>query len=300
MARYRPVPAQVEITSVDVALPALCKEASPRPDVVIAARRINQQELDACNESGAGVLEAKLGHMAMVISRAKAGSTMQLSVDIILRAVLKRVPSSQDPRELIDNPYTDWSQIARSVEAERIEVLGPPRDSPEFLVFAATILDPACDKCDWIRELQRTDRSAYEEICYTLRDDGVYKSAPWDNNFVRQRLWADPAIVAVIGYPFYSGNRADLAGSLLAGPAPRSASIVNGSYAASRPIYFYVSRARYRQNSPVSHWVNDYLRRQDFTIHNWMTSTEGESESRRSYPSVPLIEVNLDEQRKQP
>jgi phosphate transport system substrate-binding protein len=295
-SRYNTSSIDTQITSADTALKALCTEASSRPDVVLASRRIDKQELDTCNQSAAdGVMEAKLGHMAIVVSRAQAGTSMQLSADAILRAVLKRVPSQQDPQQLIDNPYTQWHQIDPAADPHRIDVFGPPRDSEEFAVFAATVLEPACDAYPWIRALQSTDRSAYEEICHTVRDDGVYKSAPRDSNFVRQRLWADPAIVAVIDYPFYSANSADLIGSLLAGPPPTPRSVVDGSYAWARPVYFYVSRARYTRTPAVSAFVNDYLRRQDFASPRWMTRPDGNPNARPTYRPLSLMEVRLDE-----
>ncbi len=292
-------PVDSEIAPADAALQALCSEASARPDVVITSRRIDKQELDTCNKSKAdGVMEATLGHMAMVISRAQTGTSMQLSADAILRALLKRVPSPQDPKQLIDNPYTEWNQIDPSLDAQRIDVFGPPRDSEEFVVFAATVLEPACDAYPWIRALQSTDRSAYEEICHAVRDDGVYKSAPRDNNFVRQRLWADPAIVAVIDYPFYSANSEDLIGSLLVGPPPTPRSILDGSYAWARPVYFYVSRARHTRTPVVSTFVNEYLRQQDFASRRWIAGPDGSPNWRHTYRPLPLIEVRLDEPRK--
>lgn len=295
-SRYNTSSLDTQITSADAALKALCTEASSRPDVVLASRRINKQELDTCNKSAAGgVMEAKLGHMAMVVSRAQAGISMQLSADAILRAVLKRVPSPQDPQQLIDNSYTEWQQIDPVVDPQRIDVFGPPRDSEEFSVFAATVLEPACDAYPWIHALQSTDRSAYEEICHTVREDGVYKSAPRDNNFVRQRLWADPAIVAIIDYPFYSANSADLLGSLLAGPPPTPRSVVDGSYAWARPVYFYISRARYTRTPAVSSFVNEYLRRQDFASPRWLTRPDGNPNARPTYRPLQLIEVRLDE-----
>jgi phosphate transport system substrate-binding protein len=299
-ARYKSS-ARAELANADAALQALCTESSMRPDVVIISRPINRQDLANCNQASAGpVMEAKLGHMATVISRAKIGIAMQLSADTLLRALLKRVPSSEAPHRLIDNPYTDWNQIDASLDSQRIEVLGPPRESAEFLVFAATILEPACDKYSWLRELRGDDPSAYEQICYTLRDDGVYESAPLDNNFVRQRLWADPAIVAIVDYPFYSANSADLVGSLLTGPAPTAASIVNGSYAGARPVNLYVTRVRYLRTPAVKAFVDEYLRRQDFAQPRWMTTPDGSTDRWQRYRPVQLIEARLDEPKEQP
>lgn len=286
--RYR-APGRAEIASADDALQGLCADADelPRWDVALVSRRIRRHELDACKS---GLREAQLGHMAMVITGAKAGNKMQLSADTIARALLKRVPAPDDPDRLIDNPYTDWNQIDRSLERRRIEVSGPPRDSQHFLVFAATILEPACER---IRALQTSDPTAIRENCHTLRDDGVYKEAAWDNTFVGQRLWADPNIVAVLDYSFYSANSADLLGSMLIGPAPSSSTIMDGSYPGARTLYLYVSRPRIRNAREVSSFVDDYLRRRDYTYHRWIIPSSL-AEELRPYEPLPLSEIKLD------
>ncbi|MBM0106827.1 hypothetical protein JM946_19000 [Steroidobacter sp. S1-65] len=286
--RYR-AQARAEITSADDALKGLCADADelPRWDVALVSRRIHRDELNACKS---GLREAKLGHMAMVITGAKAGNKMRLSADTIALALLKRVPAPDDPDRLIDNPYTDWNQIDRSLERRRIEVSGPPRDSQHFLLFAATILEPACER---IRALQTGDSTAYRENCHTLRDDGVYKEAAWDITFVGQRLWADPNIVAVIDYSFYSANSADLLGSMLNGPAPTPSTIMDGSYPGARTLYLYVSPIRIRNIREVSGFVDDYLRRRDYTHHRWIIPSSL-VEQLRPYEPLPLSEIEFE------
>lgn len=280
--------ARTEITSADEAFRALCGAADELfpLDIAIVSQRFNR-----LHECKPGLREAKLGYMATVITGAKLGNKMQLSADTIARALLKKVPAPDDPDRLIDNPYTDWHQIDRSLERRRIEVLGPPRDSQYFLVFAATILEPACDR---IRALQTGDRAADQQNCHTLRDDGVYKEATWDNTFVGQRLWADPNIVAVIDYSFYSANSADLLGSMLTGPAPTANTIMDGTYPAARTVYFYVNKLRYRNVRTVSSVVDDYLRRVDPAHYKWMIPPQPGDERRRFFQPLPLSEVNFE------
>ena len=283
-------PARTEITSAEDALQGLCAEADelPRSDIAIVSRRINRGELHACKP---GLREATLGHMAMVITGAKAGNKMQLSADTIVRALLKKVPAPDDPNRLIDNPYTDWNQIDRSLERRPIEVHGPPRDSQHFLVFAATILEPACER---IRALQTSGPAAFQQNCHTLRDDGVYKEATWDITFVAQRLWADPNVVAVLDYSFYSANSADLLGSMLTGPEPSSSTIVDGSYPGARTLYLYVSWPRHRNVPHVSFFVDDYLRRREYTRHRWIIPPPLDDELRRQFQPLPLSEVKFE------
>lgn len=270
ISRTKSLSDDVEVTSTDAAFRALCAESPmQRPDVIFASRPIQEEELLSCSEHGAvgGLLVAKVGHMAMVITGAKDNNPlrnpMRLSRDALLRALLKRIPSPDDPAQLIDNPYTHWNQIDPLLDDRRIEVLGPNRDSPEFVVFAATLLEPACDRYPVIRNLQRKDRSAYEELCFSLRE-GAYTPAPLDGNFVRQRLWSNPGALAVVDYRFYSGNSADLLGSLLTGVTPTLESIVDGPYAGARTVHLYVTRARYDGARAVKSFIDTYLRNNDF------------------------------------
>lgn len=285
----------VEVTNTDAVFRALCAKApAPRPDVIFASRPIHDEELLSCSEHGVeGLRVAKVGHMAVVITGAKDSNPlrnpMRLSRDALLRALLKKIPSPEDPAQLIDNPYTHWNQIDPMLDDRRIEVLGPNRDSQEFLVFAATLLEPACDKYPVIRNLQRRDRHAYEELCFSLREDdgytqAVYTPAPLDSTFVRQRLWSNPGAIAVVDYRFYSANSADLLGSLLTDVRPTLESIIDGSYSGARAVHLYVTRARYGRRA-VKSFVDAYLRDREFVRGRVLIMPDGETDWWKARPT---------------
>jgi len=262
-------PATFNPTSADAALRALCSgEPEARPEIVIASRRMRPDESKLCDKRGEdGLLEAKLGHFAVVVTRAKSGNLMQLSVDNVFRALVKSFPSPQDPTRLVANPYTHWNQIDPTLEDRRIEVFGPARDSPEFTALAVALLEPACDRYSEIRALHDSDRNRYEQICHGVRDDGAYVPARFDSNFIQQRLWSDPAVVAIIDYRFYARNSDDLLGSLLKGVTPTREAIVDGSYDAARTLYLYVPRAHHARSPAVSNFVTLYLRLEGLARH---------------------------------
>jgi phosphate transport system substrate-binding protein len=282
----------VEVDDAAAALRSLCIGAAEHPEIVISSRRITKDELKTCNAPGVdGLLQATLGHVAVVITGAQIGSPMELSQDAVLRAVLKRIPSPENPSQLIDNPYTRWNQINGSLEDRRIEIVGPARDAPEFLVFAAALLEPACNKYPSLQALQHTDRPAYEEICFSLRDDGVYSEMPLDSTFVRQRLWSDPKVIAIVDYPFYSANSADLLGSLLAGASATRESILNGNYGAASTLYFYIPRWRYQRSPRVRLFVDDYLHLYGFSRQRALLPPDGNAKGWPVIEPVPLTEV---------
>lgn len=269
-----------EVETADKALPALCARADDeQPDIVFTSRRARKKELEECTRRYNGeVLEASLGHVATVVTRAKTGMPMPLSTRALRLAILKKVPAPDNVALLIDNPYTHWNQIDPALEDSRIKVFGPARDSSEFIVFATTLLESGCES------FARDD----QPLCRTLREDGVYEEARFDNTLIGQRLWSDPNVVAILDYRFYAANSNDLLGSLLSGAPPTRESIANGSYVAAREVRVFVNRLRYRNVPKVSSFVNEYLR--GFTMRDRsMISPEG---ARRSYGSIPeLTEV---------
>jgi phosphate transport system substrate-binding protein len=279
--------ASFEVDNADAALPTLCAEPpEDQPDIVVTSRRARKEDLQLCGKRyGGDVLEATLGHVAVVITRAKAGTPMQLSPRTLRLALLKTVPSPSNSSQLIDNPYTHWNQIDPELEDRRIEVLGPARDTPEFNVFAATVLAPGCENGPWLDE----------QTCQGVREDGIYSEARFDNTFVRQRLWSDPNVVAIVDYRFYAANGSDLLGSLLAGAAPTRETILDGSYAGSLTLRAYVNRLRYRNVPKVSSFVNEYLRLPAHLQRSVMIPPDANTDPWRPYHGGPkLTEVKLD------
>lgn len=277
--------ASFEVENADIALPTLCAdEHAQRPDVVVTSRRVRKEELQACRKGyGNGALEGTIGHVAIVATRAKVGNPMQLSTRTLRLALLKQVPSPDNPARLIDNPYRHWNQIDPALEDRRIVVLGPARDAPEFLVLAATVLAPGCED----------NASLDEHACQEVREDGVYLEVVFDANFVPQRLWSDPNAVALMDYRFYAANSADLLGSLLPGAAPTRESIADGSYIGSRTLHAYVNRQRYRART-VGPLVDEYLILPPY-LHRQVMTTPDDADSRRPYDRhLKLTEVKLD------
>lgn len=280
--------ASFEEDSADDALPTLCaEERQTQPDIVVTSRRMRREEFNLCARPhyNGEVLHATLGHVAIVITRAKSGVPMQLSTRTLRLALLKQVPAPDNSSQLVQNPYTHWNQIDPALEERRIEVLGPAPGTPEFFVFAATVLAPACED----------DGSLEKHICQSVREDGAYSAARFDNNFVRQRLWSDPNVVAIMDYRFYAANSDDLLGSLLSGAAPTLESILDGNYPAARTLHAYVNRERYRAVLKVRAFVDDYLRLPMYVHQKVVIPHDGEPEPWRRHDAGPkLTEVKFD------
>lgn len=274
-----------EVDTADAALPTLCQEDNEalQPDIVVTSRPARKDEFRQCKRYRTDILQATLGHIAIVVTRAKSGVPMQLTPHTLRLALMKQVPMPYNSSQLISNPYTHWNQIDPALEERRIEIFGPSRNTPEFHVLAATLLAPACEN----------NGSIERQTCESVRDDGVYIEARFDNTFVGQRLWADPNVIAIMDYRFFEANSADLLGSLLTGAAPTRESILDGSYVGALTLHAYVNRDRYRGRAYTL--VNDYLRLPASLNQKVMLPPDGNLASGQSYNSDPkLTEVKLD------
>ena len=83
---------------------------------------------------------------------------------------------------------------------------------------------------------------AAEELCLTLRTDGVSVDIDGDYTETLARLDANPLAVGVFGLSFYQNNTDKLRVATMGGVVPTVESIAAGDYPVSRPLFFYVKK----------------------------------------------------------
>jgi phosphate transport system substrate-binding protein len=228
----------------------LCPKAAAQPiDVVVASRRITDDEREQCRREGVPeLLEFKIGYQAVVLARGTTGLPIKLSARSIYFALAQQIPDPIEPAQLIDNPNRTWNQIEPRVDAHPIEVFGPVPGTPLRRAIEGIVLGAACDTYPGIQALQESDPERYAEICYSVRTDGLYQEVGQTVTMVSQNLLADPHAIAIVDYNFYRGQRAHLAGSVLADVEPTDTTLADGTYPLARPVYVYASSERARVN----------------------------------------------------
>ncbi len=213
------------------------------PDVTNASRAIKQSEIESCAKNGVTeVVEVKIGYDGIVIANALAGEEVELTRRAIFLALAKDVPGDADG-ELIPNPHTHWNDIDPSLPAQRIEVLGPPPTSGTRDAFVELAMEGGCKTIPWINALKNTDGDRYKSICHTIREDGAYIEAGENDNLIVQKLEANPSAFGIFGFSFLDQNSEKVKGAAVDGSVPTFEAIADGSYAISRPLYFYVKKA---------------------------------------------------------
>ncbi|KAA3632364.1 MAG: phosphate ABC transporter substrate-binding protein [Proteobacteria bacterium] len=214
------------------------------PDITNSSRRIKQSEIDMCAKNGVEeIIEVKVGYDGIVIANSRQSDRMEIGLKEVFLALAKQVPNPDGSQALIENPYTTWNEIDPDLPNVKIEVLGPPPTSGTRDAFAELALEGGCKTFDFIKAMKKEDKSAYKEVCHTIREDGAYVEAGENDNLIIQKLDANPSAFGVFGFSFLDQNADKVQGSVVDGIAAEFDLIADGSYPVSRALYFYVKKA---------------------------------------------------------
>ena len=211
------------------------------PDITNASRRIKSSEVELCASNGVkDIVEAKIGFDGIVMANSRAADRMALTSRDIFLALAKNVPDGNGGT--MPNPYMTWSDVNADLPNVKIEVLGPPPTSGTRDAFAELALEGGCKTFDWIKALKSSDKSAYQTLCHTIREDGAYVEAGENDNLIVQKLRANPDAFGVFGFSFLEQNSDSVQGAIVNGVAPEFEEIAEGTYPIARSLFFYVKK----------------------------------------------------------
>ena len=228
------------------------------PDITNASRRIKSSEAEKCVANGVTPIEAKIGFDGIVLANSRESGRMEVTRQQIFLALAKDVPNSAG--ELIPNPYAMWSEIDSSLPAVKIEVLGPPPTSGTRDAFAELALEGGCKTFDFIKDMKKTDKSAYKEVCHTIREDGAYIEAGENDNLIVQKLQTNPSAFGVFGYSFLEQNSDTMQGSIVGGVEPEFEEIASGNYPIARSLFFYVKKEHIGVIPGITEYMKEFTR----------------------------------------
>jgi phosphate transport system substrate-binding protein len=265
---------KVESTGSGGGLKLFCAGAGINtPDITNASRRIKKSEFDKCQANGVKeVIEVPIGFDGITIANAKSGPQFNLSERDIYLALAKKVPTG-NPGELIDNPYKNWHEINALLPNEKIEVLGPPPTSGTRDAFAELALEAGCKTFDWIKQIKADSKAAkkagnnaraaelkhrYKNICHNIREDGAYIEAGENDNLIVEKLTKNPQALGIFGFSFLDQNSDKVKGANINGVPVTFETIANGSYAISRPLFFYVKKSHLGKIPGMQGYVNEF------------------------------------------
>jgi phosphate transport system substrate-binding protein len=253
---------KIEATGTGGGLKLFCSGIGVgHPDIANASRPIKPTEIQTCAANKVtDIVEVKIGYDGIVVANAKAGPQVRLTRRDLFLALAKRVPDPKGGAEPVANPYTTWKQVNAELPDAVIEVLGPPPTSGTRDAFVELAMEGGCSTFPAIAGLKAKDENAYKSLCQTVREDGRYIEAGENDNLIVQKLEANPKALGIFGYSFLEQNGDKVQGAFVDGVEPSFETIADGSYAVSRPLYFYVKKAHVGVIPGLREYIAEFTR----------------------------------------
>lgn len=224
------------------------------PDAVNASRAIKDTEKEMCVKNGVTPVEVKIGIDAIVLAMSKEHESMELTTDIIYRALAKWVIVDG---KFVENKSITWSDVDASLSAGKIEVLGPPPTSGTRDSFVELVIEKECKKAAKDAGIKM---SADEEkmYCKSMREDGAFIEAGENDTLIVQKIQSNPNALGIFGYSFLEENVSVIKGATINGVVPDYDTIKSGDYAISRPLFVYFKQEHFDVIPNLKEFMEEY------------------------------------------
>jgi len=223
-------------------------------DIGNASSRMKTGELEYCDKNGVKLTEIKVGFDGIVVANSKAGPDLNISLADLGKALTAKVPNAS-AFGFIDNPYKKWSDVNPALPDLEIRVYGPPTTSGTRASYVEIVNEKGyCGKDERAKQaLNQTKQKA--KVCRSMRTDGAFIEAGEQDNLIVQKLIEDPNAFGIFGFSYLDQNSDKIQGAILSGVEPTFDAIADGSYKASRALFFYIKH----QHIGVVPGVQDYV-----------------------------------------
>jgi len=138
-------------------------------------------------------------------------------------------------------------------------VFGPPPTSGTRDAWVELVMEEGCGSFDEIAALEETDEDRFDEVCQSMREDGLFIEAGENDNLIVQRLDSDPTAYGIFGFSFLDQNQDVLQGVSVNGVAPAFEAIADESYPVSRPLFFYAKNAHRGVIPGMEEFIAEYM-----------------------------------------
>lgn len=248
---------RVESVGTGGGIQAFCEGIGPRtPDIANASRPMKASEFDRCVANGVtDIVEIKIGYDGIVVATARTGASLDLRLQDLYLALARETPSGD---AFAANPATHWNQINPALPNQRILVYGPPPTSGTRDAFLELGMAPGGTRIPAVAALQ-DDKTRFETITHTLREDGAWVDSGENDNAIVQTLSRTPNSVGVFGFSFLEQNMDTVKAETIDGVAPSVEAIADGSYPLARSLYIYVKKAHIGVTPGLQQFVTEFM-----------------------------------------
>jgi phosphate transport system substrate-binding protein len=213
-------------------------------DIANASRAIREKEIAACAENGVtDIIEVRIGYDGIVFASQIDGPAYTAFTQSDLFNAL--APKVMVNGELVDNPYTKWSDFNSDLPDAEILAFIPGTKHGTREVFEEKVIAVGCEETGAMEAMIKAGMSEddAEDACLAVRTDGRSVDIDGDYTETLASIDANTNAIGVFGLAFYENNTDKLKVATMAGVQPTTESIAAGEYPVSRPLFFYIKKA---------------------------------------------------------
>ena len=221
-------------------------DAIDTPDLTNSSRKMKVSEFKRAKSNGVtSITEAVIGYDGIAVAQNRANDPIDLTREQLTLAVAAKVPQNG---KLVDNPYTNWSQIDSALPNRRIVIYGPPATSGTRDAFEELVMEHASEHID-----------GYDGEYTKIRQDGVYVPSGENDNLIVQKLENNTDAFGVFGYSFLDENTDKIQGASIEGTKPTPDAISSGAYPISRSLFFYIKNSHRGKTAGLNEFVELFM-----------------------------------------
>lgn len=217
-----------------------CEGVGPNTvDIANASRKIRDAELADCAAKGVtDVIEVQIGYDGIVFASDINGPEFAFTPEHWFNALAAQIVVDG---KLAANPNKSWKDVDASFPDQPILAFVPGTKHGTREVFEEKLIHAGC-KATGAEDLFKA-ANGDNKACLALRTDGVSVDIDGDYTETLARVDANKNGLGIFGLAFYENNTDKLRVASISGIQPSTATIADGSYPVSRPLYFYVKKA---------------------------------------------------------
>ncbi len=194
-------------------------------DISNASRAIKGSEADSCRGIGREPLEFRVGTdaLAVVVNPESPLATRGLSL--------------AELTQIFSGTVTTWDQLDASLPKETIQIYSPGTDSGTFDYFVEVVLGKVKEGLLAVAGAQFSE----------------------DDNVLAQGVEGSPYAIGYFGYAYYAEAGSKLKAVPINGVEPGQATVDDGTYPLSRPLFIYSTAQIMHDKPQVAAFIGFYL-----------------------------------------
>jgi phosphate transport system substrate-binding protein len=247
-------PPEIHSTSTAEGFKSFCSAAdASTPDISNASRPMAEIERASCKRNGVGeIAEIRIGYDSLILASAVTASNFSVTLGDLWRAAAKAVPING---QLVPNPYRTWRDINGELPDRAISLIGPASGHGTRDTFTDLVMEPSCNAA--LGELHLTSEER-QSACSAVRRDGRWVDV--DNlELILGKLSSHPEAMGILTFSYLELFHNRIHAAAVNGIAPTRATIPQGTYPLSRPLYIYINEDHLKTTTGLADYAAEFV-----------------------------------------